>query len=446
MKNLICAVAVLAVSTAQAEVIYVDASCPGGDGSVGDPYCSIQAAIESAVNTDEIIVAPGTYFETIDLLGKAVWLHSSDGPDITTIDAQANGTVISCTSGEGIETVVEGFTITGGTGTNLPSPFAGFSGGGMLNVSSSPTVTACIFVTNTADNRGGGMCNIASSPTVTNCVVTGNSTAVFGGGIYNGGVDGVDSNPVLTGCTLDGNIAGTSGGGMYNTGADISVSNPILVDCTFSANLATGRGGGLYNNGGTQDLSDCSFVGNLAGVNGGGIYNLSASGTLNNCVFRDNEAVENGGGLMNANYSDPVVSQCEFDSNTAGDRGGGIWNGSLSSPVVTGCDLRGNEAPVGAGMFANVGPGDIYLADSFFCENVLENIWGEWTDGGGNLFQDVCCTGDLNSDGMVGIGDFLILLAFWGRCDAVCLGDLDGDGFVGISDFLLLLASWGPCP
>ena len=45
MKKLICAVAVLAVSTAQAGVvIHVDAgNCPGpGDGSELDPYCSIQ--------------------------------------------------------------------------------------------------------------------------------------------------------------------------------------------------------------------------------------------------------------------------------------------------------------------------------------------------------------------------------------------------------------------
>ncbi len=32
MKSLICAVTVLAVSTAQADTIYVDANCPGGDG------------------------------------------------------------------------------------------------------------------------------------------------------------------------------------------------------------------------------------------------------------------------------------------------------------------------------------------------------------------------------------------------------------------------------
>ena len=49
------------------------------------------------------------------------------------------------------------------------------------------------------------------------------------------------------------------------------------------------------------------------------------------------------------------------------------------------------------------------------------------------------CGGD---DGVVGIGDFLAMLAQWGGP-----GDCDFDGGgVGINDFLALLANWGPCP
>ena len=115
MNKLICAVTVLAVSTAQAATIHVDvANCPGpGDGSELDPYCSIQTAIDAAVDTDEIVVAPGTYFETINFLGKAITLRSSDGPDVTTIDGTGNFHVVQCVSGEGSETVLEGFTVTG---------------------------------------------------------------------------------------------------------------------------------------------------------------------------------------------------------------------------------------------------------------------------------------------------------------------------------------------
>ncbi len=92
MHKLLAAVTVLAVSTAQAEVIYVDVNCPGpGNGSEADPYCSIQTAIDNAVNTDEIVVAPGTYFEPINFLGKAITLRSSDGPDVTIVNANGMG-------------------------------------------------------------------------------------------------------------------------------------------------------------------------------------------------------------------------------------------------------------------------------------------------------------------------------------------------------------------
>ena len=52
--------------------------------------------------------------------------------------------------------------------------------------------------------------------------------------------------------------------------------------------------------------------------------------------------------------------------------------------------------------------------------------------------------GDVNGDGVVGITDFLALLAAWGPCADCddCPADFDGDCAVGITDLLILLANW----
>ena len=55
------------------------------------------------------------------------------------------------------------------------------------------------------------------------------------------------------------------------------------------------------------------------------------------------------------------------------------------------------------------------------------------------------CLTDIDGDSIVGIGDFLLVLAQWGPCPPECFADVDGDGDVGILDFLLVLADWGPC-
>ena len=58
---------------------------------------------------------------------------------------------------------------------------------------------------------------------------------------------------------------------------------------------------------------------------------------------------------------------------------------------------------------------------------------------------DNAIPGDLDGNCIVGIQDFLALLASWGMCPAPpaeCPADLDGDGLVGILDFLALLGNW----
>ncbi|MHC4519963.1 MAG: PKD domain-containing protein, partial [Planctomycetota bacterium] len=210
----------------QAGTIYVDDDhCPGpGSGTEADPYCSIQVAIYSAAAGAEIVVEPGTYLEAINLIGKAITLRSSDGPEVTIIDAQAFGSVVTCVSGEGPDTVLDGFTITNGDAS---------LGGGLYNELGSPTVINCTIADNTAF-KGGGLYSIDGSVTVTRCNFIGN-VANFGGGAMLDGA-GISS---VTACTFRDNLA-YFGGGMFNEDSYVAVTNS-----TFSGNTADYNGGGI---------------------------------------------------------------------------------------------------------------------------------------------------------------------------------------------------------
>jgi len=67
-----------------------------------------------------------------------------------------------------------------------------------------------------------------------------------------------------------------------------------------------------------------------------------------------------------------------------------------------------------------------------------------------DAFSDVSSDGgpgDIDTDGVVDVRDFLVLLADWGPCPVApgcCRADVNGDGQVGIGDFLLILGAWTP--
>ena len=452
----------------------------GGSGTEADPYCSIQTAIDNAVDTDEIVVAPGTYIENIDFLGKAITLRSSDGADVTTIGPPAWGDVVRCISGEGPDTLLDGFTITG------EEQFGPY-GHGMFNSGSSPTVSNCIFRDNSTLGYGGGMSNNSSSPTVTNCTFSGNS-ATAGGGMYN-----IFSSPTVINCTFSGNSA-NSGGGMANAGG-----TPTVTNCTFSGNSASSSGGGMSNSSTSPTVTNCTFESNTGNLGGGMYSQVGSSPTMTNCTFSGNTAV-NAGGLYNAGGT-PTLINCTLSGNSAESGVGGLFsfggNPTLSncvlwgngpsnilnnggSPVVTFTDVQGGFPGLGNidadPLFVDPGNGDHRLSPGSLCIDAGDNTAvpqqittdldgnprfrddpgrpdGGVPDGvnpiidmGSYEFQGESTPGDLNGDGTVGINDFSALLDAWGPCPdpcpPFCFGDIDGDCNVGVLDFLLLLRNW----
>ncbi|MCZ6445430.1 MAG: right-handed parallel beta-helix repeat-containing protein, partial [Planctomycetota bacterium] len=275
----------------------------------------------------------------------------------------------------------EGFTITGGTGTHLGG--GDFVGGGMYNVSSSPTVTNCTFSGNTAfGGGGGGMYNDFSSPTVTNCTFDDN-TASAGAGMFNFDT----SSPAISHCqfinnTTSGNGAG---GGMINS----TNSSPTISDCTFSGNFGGGPGGGMGNGFGSSPIvTNCTFNNNTTAFSGGGIFNFTdCSPNVTNCIFTQNTATFLGGGIYNLLNSNPVVTNCSFSANSAIDAGG-IYNLLNSSPMVSNC------------IFWDDSPAEIVDADGSISTVRYTDIQGGWTGAGSN---------NIDADPMFvapGIGDY----------------------------------------
>ena len=123
-------------------------------------------------------------------------------------------------SGTDSTAVLDGFTVTGGYALES---FPNNLGGGMFNLSGSPTVSNVIFKDNTAWG-GGGMCNIVSWASVTNAVFLSNSSMVENGGaIYN-----VSSAPVITNATFAKNSSPSAGAAILNNHSDPALTNVIV--------------------------------------------------------------------------------------------------------------------------------------------------------------------------------------------------------------------------
>jgi hypothetical protein len=306
--------------------LYPVSIAQGGTINVPENQPTIQAAINAATTGDIIVVAPSTYFETIDFLGKGITLRSSGGPLVTIIDGQGvNGSVVQCVNGEGPDTVLEGFTITGG--------YADI-GGGMLNIGSSPTIIDCIFTNNHAGDRGGGMYNREGNPAVRKSTFDGNTSVAMGGGMFN-----LQASPTVMECRFTQNSS-NKGAGMRN----YLNSHPTVTNSIFRYNHAGEEGGGMDNRKNSNAVvTGCVFEGNTAGSGGGGMHNyvgrrveVTGNPVIMNSLFIGNSA-PTGAGMRN-NDPDPTI----INTTIAYNDGSGISNRNGSAPIIYNCIVWGN--------------------------------------------------------------------------------------------------------
>lgn len=252
---------------------------------VPEDYDTIQGAIDAATSGDRILVAPGTYFEHLDYLGKAVELKSQAGPELTVIDANKSGRGVTFQSGETRASVLDGFTITNGD--------VGVSNGGGIDctLESSPTIQNCVISYNKADALGGGIaCRGVSCPKIHNCVFIGNVARDYYEGSSGGGICCfILSDAIISDCVFIDNES-ESGGGIQ-----CSVSFPVITNCVFKGNVADKFGGAIDCGASDPIITNCTMLDNDAALGGAlsltGIF-LPSYPVLTNCILWDNDPGE----------------------------------------------------------------------------------------------------------------------------------------------------------
>jgi hypothetical protein len=153
-----------------ASTIYVDVGNTSGieDGTQEHPYNTITEGLGVALNGDTVRVAAGTYKETISLK-DGVKLRGA-GPQITTIDGEQKGSVVTAKN-TGPGTSLAGFSIINGTG----SPEGGYTyGGGFYVLDANLVIQNCILTGNRSTDGAGGIQARDSTLKIENCRFTSN--------------------------------------------------------------------------------------------------------------------------------------------------------------------------------------------------------------------------------------------------------------------------------
>ncbi len=273
-------------------------------------YSTIQAGINASVNGDTVLVAPGTYMENINFRGKNIVLTgtyyqtgnlSLIGQTIingsTPLSADTGSCVI-ISNHEDSTTVLQGFAITGGSGTKWNDEhFAGIyrEGGGILVQYSSPIIQNNIIYNNIVTNisgvssTGGGGVRIGDSYVRFYNNVVMNNTGRYGAGIVLNYTGGEYYNNVIT---------ANYGSFEFGAGSGMWLNNVFSRPCTITNNTISGNSStagtcGVYG-GSFAKLRNNIIWGNTSPSN------IQASSSMN-ITYSDIQGVYPGSGNININ-------------------------------------------------------------------------------------------------------------------------------------------------
>lgn len=335
-----CFMCMFAAQSQAKNVLYVDASASGGDGSSWtEAVTDLQAALLRAKAGDEIWVAAGNYYPTADkdraasfrmVVGVAMYGGFTGGEkSVEQRDWVQNLTILSGDIGardvktDNSLTVVKGADSAIIDGFVIEDGYAVQQRSGQRRGHITPEI---VMNASSGSGSGGGMFNHGAAPIVRNTVIQ-NNVAGKGGGVYNMAFSsdrapGVNRQPVFINVTIKGNAAIGRGGGMAN---DLG-THPIIVNSTFIGNSNIAKGGALYNDFG------CSPV-------------------IVNTLFVENTAMR-AAAIGNDGTSNPILVNVDMSRNVALDQGAALYQGSYNAnnsaganhPIVINSSITDNRS------------------------------------------------------------------------------------------------------
>jgi len=352
-------------------ILYVNLIAIGSNNGSdwNNAYTSLQSALTAATSGDQIWVAKGTYFPSVEVGGT--------GDRFKTFQMKADVGIYGSFSG--VETALEQRS-NFGPGQENETVLSGDIG------TKGDISDNCYHVFYHPDGLGLGSTAILDGFTITggNADLISANYFYKGGGMYNF----TNNSPVINHCHFILNNA-QDGSAIYNWYA-----YPVLNYCTFSYNSASWNGGAIYNYASMPPITNCIFHSNSALGNGGAICNYLYSSTqITNCLFYNNSAEYGGGVIYNYDRSSPVLINSTLVGNTAY-YGGAIYNHSYwsidNSPVLRNSIIWGNRAEAYGHQFYIPGGTKVTLYNSCY-SNGLNDV----TElGGGGLFANNCLTVD----------------------------------------------------
>lgn len=295
----------------------------GNDANDGSTWAKakkrVQAAVDAVATTGgEVWAAKGTFVGTINLAygvrvygGFAGTETSRDArnwrTNVTILDANHGGSVVAFPSGTGVDTLLDGFTLTNGSGNQFDGRLV-----------------------------GGGAYFVNSSGTLRHCVISGNALTASMNYYGGAGVFIYGGSPTIQGCTIRQNASSWDGGGFYVQGA-----SPRIVDNTISLNTTGSTGGGIFMRGSSGMIANNTITGN---------YNLGvAAWESSNPVLVNNIIAFNQYGVRAYSSSDPRLRYNNVYGNTEEDFNGlpmGIptgREGNISADPLIVTDAHGDQ-------------------------------------------------------------------------------------------------------